>query len=90
VNAARQAFAKLGFEVGPFFGNSFSITAPVGTFERVFGVRLQGSARTGIAAVDQAGGASLELPVHRLPTEVARDIQAVTFTPPPDFGPTAV
>ena len=29
-----------------------------------------------------------ELPLRELPADVARPIQAVTFTPPPAFGPT--
>ena len=31
---------------------------------------------------------TLELSLEGLPDEAARRIQAVTFTPPPDFGPT--
>jgi hypothetical protein len=30
----------------------------------------------------------LELPLDRLPADVRPLVQAVTFTPPPDFGPT--
>jgi hypothetical protein len=90
VDAARRAFTNLEFEVGPFVGNSFSITAPAATFEKVFGVRLQPTAGGGISVVEPAGAASLELPLHRLPADLAKDIQAVTFTPPPAFGPGAV
>jgi hypothetical protein len=31
----------------------------------------------------------LELPLEALPADVAALLQAVTFTPPPDFGPTS-
>ncbi len=72
----RRAFAGLGFEVGPVVGNSFAITAPASTFERVF------------RRSSPAGG--LELPLDGLPADVAQPIQAVTFTPPPAFGPTGV
>jgi hypothetical protein len=78
VDAARRAFANLGFEVGPFVGISFSITAPAPTFEKVFGVSVQ------------PPSGDLELPLQRLPADLAKDIQAVTFTPPPAFGPGAV
>ena len=32
---------------------------------------------------------SLELPLDRLPEDVAALVQAVTFTPPPEYGPFA-
>jgi hypothetical protein len=59
--------------MGDMVGNSFSITAPESTFERVFGTR---------------GAGSLELPLHALPKTLTDHVEAVTFTPPPDFGPT--
>jgi len=31
---------------------------------------------------------TLELPLDRLPADAREHVQAVTFTPPPDFGPT--
>jgi hypothetical protein len=90
VNATRKAFTDLGFEVGPFVGNSFSIAAPAATFEQVFGERLQRTAGGGITIVEPADGASLELPLDGLPSDLAKDVQAVTFTRPPAFGPGAV
>jgi hypothetical protein len=69
-------FAALGFRVGPLVGNNFSITAPAATFEQVF----QGA----------AGQTGLELPLEALPASVQPAVQAVTFTPPPAFGPTGV
>jgi hypothetical protein len=40
--------------------------------------------------VEQVFGTAegLELPLDRLAPEVREHVQAVTFTPPPDFGPT--
>ena len=71
---AMQAFAAAGFQTGPMVGNSFSITAPASTFERMFGVRPP--------------VAELNLPHDRLPPSIANDVEAVVFVPPPDFGPT--
>jgi hypothetical protein len=72
VEATQRAFRRLGFEVSPVVGPSFSITAPRSRFEEVFG------------STD-----GLEQPLDRMPPAVRDLIQAVTFTPPPDFGPTA-
>jgi hypothetical protein len=89
VAAAADAFRALGFEVGPMVGTSFSITAPVDTFERVFKVDL-GYLRKPHAARDRSRGKTageLELPASTLPETLKPLVQAVTFTPPPDFGP---
>jgi hypothetical protein len=72
---ARKTFETDGFDVGPLVGVSFSIAAPVSTFERVF--------KTSI------GGSTLELPLDALPEPLRRVIEAVTFQRPVDFGPGA-
>lgn len=86
-----RAFAGMGFEVGPTVGNSFSITGPAGSFERVFKTRLHQTKRGGIQcrkSEDQDDGQpGEELPLNALPQAIASDVVAVTFTPPPDFGP---
>ena len=74
----RKRYARAGFEVGPLVGISFSITAPASAFEKVFKTRIR-----------EAGKGDLELPKKALPRELAEDVAAVTFTPPPDFGPTS-
>ncbi len=74
VEAARKLFRKAGFEPGPYVGISFSILGSRSLFEQFFGTRL-----------DKLQG--YELPLDSLPKEVAALIEAVTFTPPPDFGP---
>ena len=76
--AAQTHFRGEGFEVTPAFGPSFSIVAPKERFEEAFGAEL----------TDEALGAGLELPLEGLPPHVASVVQAVAFTPPPDFGPT--
>jgi len=88
VARAKAAFSGAGFEVGPLVGNSFSITAPVGTFENVFKTELRRQEHGGIESVREHSSTSLELPLGALPPSVATLVAAVTFTPPPDFGPT--
>lgn len=84
-----RAFEEAGFTVGNLVGNGFSITAPAATFEKLFKVKLQSGEKGSVtAAQGKKGGESYELPVHALPKETAHRIAAVTFTPPPDFGPT--
>jgi hypothetical protein len=70
---ASGTFERLGFQVGSLVANSFSITGPTALFEKVFKTRLRPE--------------TLELPTHALPKQIASIIEAVTFTPPPDFGP---
>lgn len=74
VEAARLLFREGGFELGPYVGISFSISGPPERFERFFGVRL-------------GEMASLSFPLENLAGEVRESIEAVTFTPPPAFGP---
>jgi hypothetical protein len=77
-----------GFEVGPLVGTSFAITASRTRFETTFGVHLEveRGPDDAVSRVTTSEG-EFELPVGRLPTAVARHVSAVTFTPPPDFGP---
>jgi hypothetical protein len=83
-----QAFAALGFTVGSLVGNSFPITAPVEVFESVFKTRLARDERGAILAKGRNQTTSLELPLRALQKEISDNVEAVTFTPPPDFGPT--
>lgn len=70
----RDWFVARGFEVGPVVGIAFSIVAPLGRMEEVFG---------GWEAHERGG----EVPMRALPPDVAGAIRAVTTQPPPDFGP---
>ncbi|MBI3970031.1 MAG: hypothetical protein HY332_01970 [Chloroflexi bacterium] len=88
VATAREAFRAAGFDVGPVVGNSFSITAPAGTFRKAFNTQLRREARGSVQAVKEDGGAGFELPLEHLPEPARGLVSAVTFTPPPDFGPT--
>jgi hypothetical protein len=87
---ARQTFERAGFDVGPLVGNSFSITAPMQVFNTMMDTRLQRDRRTkAVKAARADGTAAFELPLSGLPQEVKSVIESVTFTPPPDFGPTS-
>jgi hypothetical protein len=86
--AVQRELTKAGFVVGPLIGNSFSITGPSAAVERFFRVRVRSSAKRGIEAVGKRGTISLELGRGQLPPAVAKFVEAVTFTPPPAFGPT--
>ena len=70
---ASGRFEQLGFQVGSLVANSFSITGPTTLFEKVFKTRFRPE--------------TLELPSDALPNEIASIIEAVTLTPPADFGP---
>lgn len=86
---AQRFFSEAGFEVGGVVGNSFSITAPPRLFEKMFGVKIRLEENASVKALSADGVESYELPVAALPEELRRDVAAVTFTPPPDFGPTS-
>jgi hypothetical protein len=73
----------MGFEVGEPVGNNISIAGPVRLFEAVFGTKLR-DADGGVQFVN-----GYELAAEKIPRALRRQIVAVTFTPPPDFGPGA-
>ena len=78
------AFEVAGFDVGVCVGNSFSITGTVLLFESCFGTGLRKTS----GGVQFAHG-GVELFAENVPSELQADIDTVTFTPPPDFGPGA-
>ncbi|MDR4488193.1 MAG: hypothetical protein R3B83_11825 [Nitrospirales bacterium] len=87
VQDAQARFQSLGFQVSPFIGISFSITASQSTFEHVFRVTLQRNDKGGLEVVKKSRGTGYELPLDKLPLELQQLLHTVTFTPPPDFGP---
>jgi hypothetical protein len=74
--AAVRIFQRAGFDTGLLVGVSFSIAAPARRFEEFFGTKL-----------GQMEG--YELPLAALSNELRGIVDAVTFTPPPSFGPTS-
>ena len=74
----------MGFEVGECVGNSISITGAARLFESCFRTKLR---ETGGGI--QFAGEGYELAPEKIPAALRPQIVAVTFTPPPDFGPGA-
>jgi hypothetical protein len=87
VSGVSEFFRRVGFEVSEAVGLSFSIAGPVSLFEGVFGEHLSLTGEGRITEIRTDGG-RLEMPLDRVPPELADLIEIVTFTPPPDFGPT--
>jgi hypothetical protein len=85
---AAAAFAAEGFDVGVTVGVGFSISAPAETFEQLFQTPLRQNEQGGIVAAGEDGSGTYELPLRGLPESLASLVVAVTFAPPPDFGPT--
>jgi hypothetical protein len=71
-------FRSKGFEVGPLGGTAFSITGPVSRFTSLFGPAMPSGER-----------GDLELDIARLPADLRRQVRAVSFSEPIDFGPGA-
>jgi len=86
-DAVAAFFRAQGFEVSEPIGISLSVTAPRSRFEALFGERLEVEDGDRPTEVHTARG--VELDAAALPENVRRHIRAVTFTPPPDFGPTS-
>lgn len=87
VSHLRAFFERAGFSVEAPGGLGFSIVGPNALFERVFGTKLVEEKQGAVRSLRTEHG-ELELPIARLPKKVASEIEAVTFTAPPDFGPT--
>lgn len=77
-----NALRSMGFKVGECVGNSISITGAVRLFESCFRTKLR-AAGGGV----QFAGEGDELAAEKIPSALRPQIAAVTFTPPPDFGP---
>lgn len=89
VAVAAGFFRARRFEVSEPRGISFTISGPRSVFERTFGERLTVLHRN--EATSATGEADLlELPLDQIPPAVRDVIEVVTFTPPPDYGPTKV
>ena len=82
---ARKAFTEAGFEVGGVVANSFSISGPKKTFNKLF--KLPRPKRGIATPAGEADAAGYELPLTGLKPDVAAVIEVVTMPPPPDFGP---
>jgi len=86
---AQSYFTDLGFDVQHGFGNSFSITGSMALFEKAFKTQLSETEKGGIKALRRDETKSVELPIDDLPKEMKKITTAITFSEPPDFGPTS-
>jgi len=87
VRRARAVFVTAGFNVGPYIGISFEISAEISTFEALFDLTVEATGKGGYAFVLRDGKSVIELPSLYLPDSLADVVETVTFPPPPDFGP---
>lgn len=83
-----KVLIDMGFDVAELVGISFSVSAPVSTFEEMFKAKLLQEEDGGIKVVRADGSLSYEFPLIALPESIADLVVVLTFTPPPDFGPT--
>jgi subtilase family serine protease len=88
VQAAAQFFKDSGFEVTPLVGISLTISGTAEHFSQFFDTSLTVDRSGGIKAVINPQIAKAELPLTSLPKSTLDLITAVTFSSPPDFGPT--
>ena len=82
-----NVFTKAGFQTGNLVGTSFSITASKDTFERFFDVHITSNQKSAVLKFQKKEKTSFELSREHLPKSIATDVDVITFTPPPDFGP---
>jgi hypothetical protein len=85
VSAAQQAFQAAGFEVGPMVGISFSIAAPIRTFEQFFRVKIKQQKDGSLEVLQNGVSYGLELPLNAVPRTLSGLIAAVTFEPPAEL-----
>ena len=88
VTELNRIFSKNGFKVSSLFGISFSIAATADKFEEYFGARLYKEKNKTPGFILKRKKVGAELKNELLPDEIKKYVQAVIFTPPPDFGPT--
>lgn len=87
VSKATKYFSAAGFTVGHQVGVSFSITADVITFKRVFNLGLEKSVDGSVMFKKENGSLTRELPIELIPVELVDLVQSVVFLDAPDFGP---
>jgi hypothetical protein len=88
-HAALRFFRSRGFAVSSPVGGQFSISAPQAIFEATFGQRITVREGKGGTARAGTGTGQLELNLRQLPPDLQQSIHVVTFSEPPDFGPSS-
>ena len=84
---AQSFFADAGFEAAGGFANSFSITGKHKLFEQTFGAKIFTNEKRAVKVRAAKDAESSKLPLEKLPAEIKKIVETVTFTEPPDFGP---
>ena len=85
--AVMEEFQRAGFEVGPLFANSFSISAVANRFESYFNATFDSSSDEGIIVKTNEGAVRADVPLESVSQTVRDKIQEIVFSKPPDFGP---
>lgn len=84
---AKQYFSDEGFEVDAGFANSFSITGDKKLFEKTFETKITKDEDENDAVKSKSKPETSELSASKLPGDVKRIVEAISFTEPPDYGP---
>lgn len=85
--AAIAFFENVGFKTTALAGISFDISGSVHLFETFFNTALLEDENGVISSRAEGATAGYELPRQALSSELETIIEAVTLSPPPDFGP---
>lgn len=88
VSIVRAYFENAGFETSGPDGISIAINGSVQLFERFFQSTIYQNEQGYYSIHPEADGDDFELPTRVLGAAVADLVQAITFSPPMDFGPT--
>lgn len=84
---AQRFFADAGFAVDAGFANSFSITGDEELFDKIFAAKISRNEKQAVKTRGADDLETSELPLEKLPGEIKKIVETVTFTEPPDFGP---
>ena len=87
MDAVREVFARLGFDVADAFAGSFAIVGSAQLFDTVF---PSAAAQYGVRSCAQLHDFEVELPLSDLVDALGNrwdSVEAVVFTAPPAFGP---
>ena len=87
VDAVREVFARLGFDVASAFAGSFAIVGSAQLFDSVF---PSAAAQYGVRSCAQLNEFEVELPLSDVVDALGTrwdSVEAVAFTAPPAFGP---
>jgi subtilase family serine protease len=88
VDSITRFFRQKGFEVFPLGGISLTIAGTIEQFSELFDTNIVVDEAKGVLGIHESEESSHLLPLAQLPKYIQEQIVAVTFVPPPDFGPT--